>query len=197
MGSSSQAAWNPLESIQNTASHLGDNLNEKEPEFCLHCRWLKPHCVSSFLFLAVATQGISTSQPLMYKHKALSAPLYSNFLSFCWSFLLRRNSRRNAHSWTLYSIHTWQRLMFSVDETGPGFSPRLFFLTMSYTMKTFPPASCSYSSVSGIMPLKASAFLVNFQNWSGSRGYHWVSFPWEEKIWAQLIFLITCLCYTD
>lgn len=136
MGSSSQAAWNPLESIQNTASHLGDNLNEKEPEFCLHCRWLKPHCVSSFLFLAVATKGISTIQPLMYKHKALSAPLYSNFLSFCWPFLLRRNSRRNTHSWTLYSIHPWQRLMFSVDETGPGFSPRLFFLTMSYTMKT-------------------------------------------------------------
>lgn len=48
---------------------------------------------------------------------------------------MRRKSRRNTHLLMLYSIHTLQRLMLSVDETGPGFSPSLFFVTMSYTMK--------------------------------------------------------------
>lgn len=58
--------------------------------------------------------------------------------------------------------------MFSVDETGPGFFPRLFFLTMSYTMKICFLLLLSFNSVSGITPLKVSAFLVKFQNLSGS-----------------------------
>lgn len=55
---------------------------------------------------------------------------FSLLLAFWWEGI-----PGGIHTYWHYSIHTWQRLMFFVDEAGLGFFTRLFFLTMSYRMK--------------------------------------------------------------